>query len=236
MPATDAAAAAAVPAMSPAPLPSAIRNARTLPECPKFKELFGSDFRVMDTFGKGSCFFHAWAAAVCAGYDWVKDRRVRETIGVSLRESVCKYANEELYNRVVEKVRKKYAAYKRDSGCRSPPTPQIPPFSAFRERLRNKTVWADLVMISFVAYTFGYNLLFWSDDDCAFYYGCDRLDVKKKLGTVLILWHNHSHFELIIRVAADGAVQRQFFWPKDRELLERIEQAYNQTGRASLAT
>jgi len=87
-------------------------------------------------------------------------------------------------------------------------------------------------MISFIAYTFGWNLLFFSDQECQFYFGCDRLDAKEKLPTIFILWSNHSHFELIVRLNDDGSVDRQFFWPKDRDVLNRVEQAYNAAGQA----
>jgi hypothetical protein len=222
--------AAAAKSVSAADLPSAIVTARKLPECPRFKELFGDDFRVMDTYGKGSCFFHALAAAICAGYDRVKDKKVRESIGLSLRDSMCDYANQQLYNDTVQYVQRKYEQYSRDPTRATPSKPDIPPFREFKQRLKNSSVWADLVMISFVAFTYGYNLLFWSDADCAFYYGCDMLDCKQQLATVLILWHAHSHFELIIRVGKDGTVQRQFHWPKDAVLLNRLEKEYNRGG------
>jgi len=212
-----------------ATLPSSIRNARALPECPKFASIFGPDFRVLDTFGKGSCFFHAWAAAITEGYDWIKDKKVKEAIGIELRQSVYKYANEQLYNDAVQFVKHKYEQYAKDCAHHTPPSPTIPSFHTFRRNLKNTTVWADLVMISFVAYTFNFNLLFWSDDDCAFYYGCDRLDVKNDLPTIIILWHNHVHFETVVQVKKDGTVKRQFHWPQDSAFLSRIQKEYNST-------
>ena len=207
-------------------LPPCLRSARSLPECPTFAKVFGDDFYTTSTFGEGSCFFHSLAAAIVEGYDSIADKAVRKSIGLALRDSMYRFANEQMYCDAVRFVQHRYETVYRHHETRAPPPAQLSSYWEFKERMRDKTVWADLIMISFVAYVFGINLLFWSDKDCEFYYGCDRLDSKTTLRTVFILWKGREHFELIVRITADGTVQRQFHWPKDRLLLERVEAEY----------
>ena len=207
-------------------LPQSLRDARSLPECPEFARVFGKDFYVMHTFGEGSCFFHALAAAICQGYDAITKSKERAAVGLALRDSIYRYTNEQMYYDAVAFVQQKYRHHKAERPAHAPPVPEVPSYWEFKKRLKDKAVWADLVMISFVAFTFGYNLLFWSDRDCQFYYGCDQLELKNTHPTVFILWCDRVHFELVVRVLPDGTVERQFHWPKHAELLERVEREY----------
>lgn len=211
-------------------LAASLRNARKLPSCPMFARVFGKNFFVMHTFGEGSCFFHAFAAAICKGYDDIADVKARTEVGLTLRDSVQRYANEQLYHDAVTYVQRKYRQHREENPNRAPPEPQIPSYREFKQRLKDKAVWADLVMISFVAFTFGFNLLFFSNRDCQFYYGCDRLEIKNSSPTVFILWRDRTHFELIVRVSKNGTVERQFHWPEHARLLERVQAAYMQGG------
>jgi hypothetical protein len=207
-------------------LPPPLRRARKLPECEKFACVFGPDFYAMPTFGEGSCFFHALAAAIVKGYDKIKDSKKRAAVGLALRDSIYHLTNEQMYHDAVSYVEHKYRKHKAERPAHAPPVHEIPPFREFKARLQNKTVWADLVMISFVAFTFGYNLLFWSDMDCQFYYGCDQLELKHTHPTVFILWRDRTHFELIVHITSDGTVERQFHWNLHSELLKRVENEY----------
>lgn len=208
-------------------LPASLRNARKLPSCQLFAQVFDDNFFVMPTFGEGSCFFHALAAAICKGYDHITDAKERTAVGLQLRESVQRFANEQMYHDAVTYLQQKHQQHRNEHPSRAPPVPEIPSYREFKQRLKQKAVWADLVMISFVAFTFGFNLLFFSNLDCKFYYGCDRLEtMKNKFPTVFILWRDRTHFELIVRVSEDGTVERQFYWPKDARLLERVQAEY----------
>lgn len=213
-------------------LPSILRTSRKLRECPGFQKIFGPEFRVVDTLGDGSCMFHALANALCPSYDWIKDRRTKTAVGLRLRDSILKYSNQSLYDAAMEQLRQRHARLARDPNVSAPPLPHIPPYRTFREKMSNTHEWAEITMISFCAFCFGFNLMFFSDVECNFYFGVDRLDAVEQLPTIFICWSQHSHFELICRVNDDGSVDRQFFWQKDRALLDRVAKAYNEAGHA----
>ena len=209
-------------------LPSSLCQARTLPHCKRFAKVFGQHFYAMNTFGEGSCFFHALAAAIVADYDQIQNAKDRAAVGLSLRNCIYNYTNEQMFNDAVTFVNRKYIEHTRVRPEHAPPEHKIPSFWEFKQRLEDKTVWADLVMISFVAFTFGYNLLFWNDVACRFYYGCDHLEVKNTHPTVFILWRDQTHFELLVHIMPDGTVERQFHWSNlsHRDLLMRVEAEY----------
>jgi hypothetical protein len=208
-------------------LPVHLRSARRVPACPKFARLFGPDFFVVDTFGRGSCFFHAIAQALYEGYDWIEDSRAREAVGLRLRQSFVKYSNEQLYLDAMDQMRRRIA-HMQQLRPNAPRMPEIPSYAVFERSLGTPSVWADLVLISFIGLKFHLNLVFFDDVKCALYYGASRFDAAQDVRTIFINWHNHRHFELIVQIdEARGIVKRQFTYPEDAGLLERVMRSYN---------
>lgn len=213
-----------------AKLPPHLKNARDLgKKCPRFKEIFGEDFYVVDTFGRGSCFFHSIAEAVCPEYDWIHNSQARESLGLRLRKSFLKYSNEQLYKEAMEQTTARLAALRKKS-CKAPSMPEIPSYAVFQRKLGTPSVWADLVLISYISAIFNMNLVFFDDTACELYFGASRFEAKEDVPTIFINWHSHRHFELIVRID-DSRVERQFFYPKHKAIIDRVARAYNQAGR-----
>jgi hypothetical protein len=208
-------------------LPVHLRSARTMHTCPKFAKLFGPDFYVVDTFGRGSCFFHSIAEALCEGYDWIEDSRAREAVGLRLRQSFVKFSNEQLYFDAMAEMRQRIARMQQ-LRPNAPRLPDIPSYAVFERNLGTPSVWADLVLISYIGLKFNLNLVFFDDVKCELYYGASRFDAARDVRTIFINWHHHRHFELIVQVdEARNVVKRQFRYPEDAQLLERVMRSYN---------
>ena len=205
-------------------LPVHLHTARNMSHCPKFAQLFGPDFFVVDTFGRGSCFFHAIAEALYEGYDSITDTRAREAVGLRLRQSFVKFSNEQLYCDAMDEMRQRIQRMAHRPNA--PRLPNIPSYAVFERNLGTPTVWADLVLISYIGLKFHLNLVFFDDTRCVLYYGASRFDAARDVRTVFINWHNHRHFELIVQIDATH-VKRQFRFPGDAELLERVMRDYN---------
>jgi hypothetical protein len=209
--------------------PAHLQHVRLLPSCTNFANVFGPDFFVVETFGKGSCFFHALANALFEGYDWESSKERREEAGIALRRSFLQATNEEMYTQTISKVASRLSKL----ALKYPNTPKlrdVPPYAVFRDKLGTASTWADLVIISFIAHQFNLNLMFWNELACAFYFGVDQLDKASTCNnfpTIFINWRNRSHFELIVRVdQKNNVVERQFFPQRDPNLFTRVRQAY----------
>ena len=209
--------------------PAHLQQVRLLPNCSNFAKVFGPDFLVVETFGKGSCFFHALANALFEGYDWENSRALREEAGIALRRSFLQATNEEMYTQTMQKVADRLSRLAQTY----PGTPKlrdVPPYAVFREKLGTTSTWADLVIISFIAHQFNLNLMFWNELACAFYFGVDQLDKassRNNFPTIFINWRNRSHFELIVRVdRKNNLVERQFFPQRDPDLFSRVRKEY----------
>jgi hypothetical protein len=214
-------------------LPTHLKNIRDLgKKCPRFKEIFGDDFYVVDTFGKGSCFFHSVAEAVCPEYDWIGNSRERESLGLRLRKSFLKYSNEQLYKEAMDVTMERLQRLRQKS-AKAPSMSDIPSYAVFQRKLGTPSVWADLVLISYISHIFNMNLVFFDDAACELYYGASRFDAKADFPTIFINWHSHRHFELIVRIDEEsGRIERQFFYPKHKNIIDRVAEAYNGAGRA----
>lgn len=199
-----------------------------MPNCPNFAWVFGDDFRVVDTFGRGSCFFHSLANALCEGYDWEQDTRKREALGIKLRHSFAKYSNEQLYKEAMDNVLSRLKKMRKTFGSRVPANPEVPSYRTFRDKMEKTSIWADLVLISYVAQIFNLNLLFWDESSCGFYFGVDSFNlVDAGIPTIFVNWRNHTHFELILRIDKQkNRIERQFFADKHPALLKRVRDEY----------
>ena len=189
--------------------------------------MFGSDFFVVETFGEGSCFFHALANALIEGYDFVKNPDIRRAYGTALRRAFMKSTNEDTYAEAMAQVASKLKALEKID--ERTPELSMPPYSVFRTKFQTTSAWADLVMIAYVAHRYNMNLMFWNEEECAFYFGVDALESaeKENIPTIFINWHQHTHFELIVRIKKDeNLVERQFFYKRDPKLFSRVKQAY----------
>ena len=208
-------------------LPPHLQSARSMSKCPQFNQIFGPDFYVVDTYGRGSCFFHAIAEAICPNYDTIHDKQVREALGIRLRKSFLKYSNEQLYKEAMDAVVKRLR-HLQTINPRAPSIPNIPSYSVFERKLGTPSVWADLVLISYISHIFNLNLVFFDDVACELYYGASRFEARHSVPTIFINWHEHRHFELIVRIDEQkGKVERQFFPERHKALLDRVMKAYN---------
>lgn len=206
-------------------LPTHLQTIR-ITTCPYFNEVLGADFYVVDTFGKGNCFFHAIAEAVTPYYEKV-DAREREAIGIRLRLSFLKNSNEQTYYEAMSQLKARLTAMRAKSRS-TPKVPEIPSYAVFERKLGEPSVWADLVMISFISHACDMNLVFFDDSVCDLYYGASRFDARHKLKTILINWRMQSHFELIVQIdPAGNVIKRQFQYPDDATVLDRLTSAYN---------
>ena len=224
-----------VPASSAVPrtldlgsMPPHLRHLRDISvTCPRFADIFGPGFYVVETFGFGSCFFHALAAAVCPEYDWVHDTRKREAIGFRLRQSYLKCSNEQTYYDAMNQMHTRLHALQ--ARCRRAPNiPVVPSYAVFERMLGEPSVWADLVLVSYISMAFNMNLVFFDDVVCDLYYGASRFEARKDVATIFINWNAQVHFELIVNInPRTNIVKRQFRYPGDRVVLERVMAAYN---------
>ena len=208
-------------------LPPHLKSARSMSKCPEFAAIFGPDFYVIDTYGRGSCFFHAIAEAICPRYDWIHESKAREAMGLRLRKSFLKYSNEQLYKEAMDCVVKRLE-HMQKINPKAPSIPNIPSYAVFQRKLGTPSVWADLVLISYISHIFNLNLVFWDDMACELYYGASRFEARHDIPTIFINWHQHRHFELIVKIdEKKGKVERQFFPERHKVLLDRVMKAYN---------
>lgn len=208
-------------------LPPHLKSARSMSSCPEFAKVFGPDFYVVDTYGRGSCFFHAIAEAICPRYDWVSNGRAREAMGLRLRKSFLKYSNEQLYKEAMDCVVQRLQSLQKVN-VRAPSVPNIPSYAVFQRKMDTPSVWADLVLISYISHIFNLNLVFWDDTACELYYGASRFEARHDVPTIFINWHRHRHFELIVKIDEQkNKVERQFFPERHPALLDRVMKAYN---------
>ena len=210
-----------------AKLPPHLQSARALDKNPAFANIFGPDFYVIDTFGRGSCFFHAIAEALCPQYDWVHNNRARESMGLRLRRSFVKYSNEQLYAEAMATVVDRIKLMQKKNP-RAPSIPSIPSYAVFQRKLGTPSVWADLVLISYISHVFNLNVVFWDDVSSELYYGASRFEARHDVPTIFVNWHNRRHFELIVKIdESKGKVERQFFYDRHKTLIDRVMRAYN---------
>lgn len=205
-------------------LPNIESRLTQLPECAY--QHFPKSFRRLKQPGDGSCFFASWANAVFGDeYDATPDKN---RVAHDMRDNVARVINEQVYERTARRIRK--AANKHHAAGRAPPPPDIPSYAQFKRKMHTYSTWADLVMVSVVALRMHYNLYFFDDKMCTFYYGTDRNNAARKdrqMPWVFILWtDNHSHFDLIVNERTDGTIQHKFTLQDDAALLNKIRRDY----------
>ena len=186
---------------------------------PNFEKVFGKDFGALSTIGDGSCFFHSVTSAIFPGYDQLSRSKQQEA-GHQLRLKFMKKMNQQLYHKVLERLRQKQnnKSFERYS------------YETFKQKMNNTKRWADLVVISTVSLLLRLNILFYDQVGNQFYGGVDEnKHYLKKYPTIFILWQDRSHFELIVR-HKNSTLERQFHYHKHKALLDRIINFYNKNG------
>jgi len=181
---------------------------------------------ILPSIGDGSCMYHSIAQAIVPGY-YHKSRSDQTKIGRYLRQQFKSLINEQMYANTVEVIQKEM----KKNGISN--QLQVTPFSKWKHDMNNHRTWADLLQISIFGLRMRLNLVFYNSRGKQFYYGVSNFKKaeQENLPTVLIEWERLMHFNLICKQNTDEhnntTIQRQFFYPKDKVLLNRIKTLYN---------
>lgn len=193
------------------------------PKDANFRKLFGSSFYVQDTLGDGSCLFHSIATATFGSeYDSLTDTQ-KQKAGHELRLQLKDKITIQHFMVAQQKIKQK----QQKMGI---PYTEIS-YTEFQKKMGDTKVWADTLLISVLSMVLDYNVLFYDLSTTKdFYRGVDRLHKLKTSPTIFIAWRDKSHFELIVQRLNPNTKKelrrRQFFWNKDKKLLNRIKHEY----------
>lgn len=194
-----------------------------------FYKVFPKNFRVRESIGDGSCFFHSLASAITKDYDQLS-RNHQRVAGLHLRQKFKDLMNEQLYHNTIASIKKKLKKRGMDALLTN-----IDSWDQFDKKMDNTRTWADLIIISVVGIRLNMNILFWDSVGKCLYYGVDNIDhIQKGWPTILVEWEKRSHFNLIVKqnTTKDSVVtQRQFFWAEDSAFLKKLIKQYHLYGK-----
>lgn len=173
----------------------------------------------LGTIGDGSCFFHSVCYALNYKGYCKKPRESRQAIASKLRCNV----GDKLTPDVFEALKATLV------------TPTQKTYAEVKELLCKPSVWAEEIMIKWTSQLLNCNIVFMNVGNNANTMYCGVHDAKtaealKKctrpnVPTVVVVWVDHQHFELLVRIDSVGpkAVKvRKAFDPKDPKDLETI--------------
>lgn len=183
----------------------------------------------LGTIGDGSCFFHCICyASNVKGYRDLPYAE-RRTIAHKLREGLSERFTEEAYTNILEAMNSK----------------KIPKsYKAMKQMMGESKTWAEEVMIRWTSIQLGLNVVFLNVGNNANQMYCgvhhaeatrDFKDCKSAWPMVVVVWADHSHFELLCRLDAVGAEEvtiRPYFDPSDTDdqtTIQNLLAAYVET-------
>lgn len=174
------------------------------------KLLGGTDYVRIGTIGDGSCFFHAVCYAINHRGYVKKNKKQKQEIAHAFR---CNFKNHVTNDRV-ERFCKNHNI------C-------VDNVEEFKKKLCSSKIWAGQDMITWISEVLRKNIVFIDGDTAKIQKGEPQLycGVRGKGETIIVLWVQKSHFELIGRIHNVG--QTHFSLQTEFDPNHQIMKKYN---------